>query len=91
MPDRARIETMTGDVTEWRHEIHRHPGTAFDVGETAAFVAEKLRGFGLDEVVEGVGRTGVVGVLKGRLSGSRSIGLRADMDDLPISEQTNRA
>ena len=91
MSDFARIEAMTGDVTAWRHEIHRHPGTAFDVGATAAFVAERLRSFGLDEVVEGVGRTGVVGVLKGKLSGSRAIGLRADMDALPISEQTNRA
>ena len=91
MSDFARIEAMTGDVTAWRQEIHRHPGTAFDVGATAAFVAEKLRGFGLDEVVEGVGHTGVVGVLKGRHAGSRAIGLRADMDALPISEQTNRA
>ncbi len=91
MSDFARIEAMAGDVTAWRQEIHRHPGTAFDVGATAAFVAEKLRGFGLDEVVEGVGRTGVVGVLKGKLAGSRMIGLRADMDALPISEQTNRA
>ncbi len=91
MSDFARIEAMTRDVTAWRHEIHRHPGTAFDVGTTAAFVAEKLRGFGLDEVVEGVGRTGVVGVLKGKRAGSRAIGLRADMDALPISEQTNRA
>lgn len=89
MSDAARIEALAGEVAEWRRELHRHPGTGFDVGPTAAFVAEKLRGFGLDEVVEGLGRTGVVGVLRGRHPGSRRIALRADMDALPIDEQTN--
>ena len=89
MSDSARIEALAGEVAEWRREIHRHPGIGFDVGPTAAFVAERLRGLGLDEVVEGVGRTGVVGVLRGRREGLRAIGLRADMDALPIHEQTN--
>ena len=89
MSDTSRIAELAGEVAEWRREIHRHPGTGFDVGPTAAFVADKLRGFGLDEVVEGVGRTGVVGLLRGRREGDRAIGLRADMDALPIHETTN--
>jgi amidohydrolase len=89
MSDVASIEALAGEVAEWRREIHRHPGVAFDVGPTAALVAGKLRAFGFDEVMEGVGRTGVVGVLRGSRPGGRSIALRADMDALPISEQTN--
>ena len=58
--------------------------------ETAAFVAEKLREFGCDEVVTGIGRTGVVGVIKGRLGDGGTIGLRADMDALPITEATGK-
>ncbi len=89
MPDVASIEALAGEVAEWRREIHRHPGVAFDVGPTAALVAGKLRAFGFDEVMEGVGRTGVVGLLRGRRPGGRAIALRADMDALPIFEQTN--
>ena len=89
MSDVASIEALAGDVAEWRREIHRHPGVAFDVGPTASLVADKLRAFGLDEVIEGVGRTGVVGVLRGRRAGTRTVALRADMDALPIHEQTN--
>ena len=89
MSDAASIEALAGEVAGWRREIHRHPGVGFDVGPTASFVAEKLRAFGLDEVLEGVGRTGVVGVLRGRRGGERAVALRADMDALPIHEQTN--
>ena len=89
MSDVASIEALAGEVAEWRREIHRHPGLAFDVGPTASLVADKLRAFGFDEVLEGVGRTGVVGVLRGRRPGGRAIALRADMDALPIFEQTN--
>ena len=89
MFDAASIEALAGEVAEWRREIHRHPGVAFDVGPTAALVAGKLRAFGFDEVMEGVGRTGVVGVMRGRRAGTRSIALRADTDALPIFEQTN--
>ena len=85
------IEALSGEVAAWRRELHQHPGTGFDVGPTAAFVADKLRGFGLDEVVEGIGRTGVVGVLRGKGGAGRTVGLRADMDALPIDERTNLA
>jgi hippurate hydrolase len=70
----------------WRHDLHAHPEFGFEVVRTAAFVAAKLRELGLDEVVEGVGGTGVVGTLK-RGSGRRAIALRADMDALRIAEQ----
>nr|WP_255616796.1 M20 aminoacylase family protein [Aurantimonas sp. VKM B-3413] len=80
---------MHSEITEWRRDIHAHPELMFDVERTAGLVAEKLRGFGVDEVVTGLGRTGVVGIIKGRDTGSgRVIGLRADMDALPIVEAT---
>jgi metal-dependent amidase/aminoacylase/carboxypeptidase family protein len=65
-----------------------HPELRFDVHRTAGSVAEKLKGFGCDEVVPGIGRTGVVGVIRGRKTGSKVIGLRADMDALPLEEET---
>ncbi|WHO72564.1 M20 aminoacylase family protein [Rhizobium sp. BT03] len=77
------------DMTAWRRDLHRHPEFGFDEKRTAAFVARKLREFGLDEVVEGVGGTGVVGTLR-RGGGNRSIALRADMDALRITEQGDR-
>ncbi|MVO16579.1 M20 aminoacylase family protein [Parasedimentitalea huanghaiensis] len=70
-----------------RRQIHANPELLFDVHETAALVAKKLREFGVDEVVTGIGQTGVVGVIKGSSPG-RTIGLRADMDALPIPEET---
>ncbi|MER8843824.1 M20 aminoacylase family protein [Mesorhizobium australicum] len=75
------------EMTGWRHDLHAHPEFGFEVERTAAFVAAKLREFGLDDVAEGVGGTGVVGTLK-RGSGNRAIALRADMDALRISEQS---
>ena len=87
MPIVNRIADFHDDVTAWRRDIHAHPELQFDVHRTAALVAEKLREFGVDEVVTGIGRTGVVGVIRGRKTGSgRAIGLRADMDALPIQE-----
>jgi len=84
-----RLEPHIADIAAWRHDIHRHPELQYDVHRTAALVAEKLRSFGVDEVVEGVGRTGVVGVIKGSAIGSNlCVGLRADMDALPIVEDT---
>jgi hippurate hydrolase len=81
---------MHDDVVAWRRDLHAHPELLFDVQRTAAFVAEKLRAFGCDQVVPGLGRTGVVGVIRGRGQGSgKVIGLRADMDALPLDEQTN--
>ena len=81
--------TLEPDMTAWRRELHSHPEFGFEEKRTAAFVARKLREFGLDEVVEGVGGTGVVGTLR-RGGGNRSIALRADMDALRITEQGDR-
>lgn len=74
------------DMVQWRHDLHAHPEFGFSEKRTAAFVAQKLREFGLDEVVEGIGGTGVVGTLK-RGTSNRAIALRADMDALHITEQ----
>ena len=84
-----RFSELQGEISAWRQDIHRHPELLFDVHRTAALVAEKLREFGADEVVEGIGRTGVVGVIKGKVAGEKTVGLRADMDALPIEETTN--
>ena len=78
------IVTQSAELTDWRRHIHAHPELAFEETQTAAFVAEKLRSFGID-VVEGIAGTGVVGTLQ-RGGGDRSIGLRADLDALPIVE-----
>jgi amidohydrolase len=88
MPIVNRIAAMHGDITAWRRDIHAHPELLYDVQRTAATVADKLKSFGCDEVVTGIGRTGVVGVIRGGkgVEGSRVIGLRADMDALPIEE-----
>ena len=89
MPIKNRLAEMHPEITAWRRDIHAHPEILYEVHRTSALVAEKLREFGCDEVVTGIGRTGVVGVIRGR-SDSRgaAIGLRADMDALPMQEQT---
>lgn len=79
-------DALEAEMTDWRRDLHAHPEFGFEETRTAAFVAQKLREFGLDEVVEGVGGTGVVGTLR-RGQGNRSIALRADMDALRIPEQ----
>jgi amidohydrolase len=90
MPIVNRIADLAGDVAEWRHDLHAHPELLYDVTRTAGTVAERLREFGCDEVVTGLGRTGVVGVIHGRKGDSKKvIGLRADMDALPIEEATD--
>ncbi|MBP0578349.1 amidohydrolase [Labrys sp. LIt4] len=81
------IKALATEATEWRRDIHRHPELLYDVERTAGLVAGLLRDFGCDQVVEGIGRTGVVGVIKGR-PGSRTVGMRADMDALPILEES---
>ena len=87
MPLVNRFADLLPEITEWRRDLHEHPELLFDVERTAGVVAAKLREFGCDEVVEGIGRTGVVGVINGKLSNSDTvIGLRADMDALPIHE-----
>ncbi|WP_372609900.1 M20 aminoacylase family protein [Aquicoccus sp.] len=89
MPVKNRFAELHGEITEWRRDIHQHPEILFDTHRTSALVAEKLREFGCDEVVEGIGRTGVVGVIRGKSDKSgRVIGLRADMDALPMTEAT---
>ena len=87
MPILNRIADLHPEITAWRHDIHAHPELQYDVHRTAGMVAEKLKSFGCDQVVPGIGQTGVVGVIHGRKgAGHRAIGLRADMDALPIEE-----
>src|SRR6202008_2734288 len=87
MPIVNRIAALTDDMAAWRHDFHEHPELLYEVHRTAGIVADRLREFGCDEVVTGIGRTGVVGVIRGRKSASgRTIGLRADLDALPILE-----
>ena len=91
MPIINRFADFHDDIVAWRHDLHRHPEILYEVHRTAETVAERLRSFGVDEVTTGVGRTGVVGVIRGRKSGSgRVVGLRADMDALPIRERTGK-
>jgi hippurate hydrolase len=91
MPIINRVADMHEEIAGWRRDIHAHPELLYDVHRTAASVAEKLKAFGCDEVATQLGRTGVVGVIRGRRgSGAgRVIGLRADMDALPIEEATD--
>ncbi len=86
MPILNRAAEMQKEVSEWRRHLHRHPELNFDLFETSAFVAEKLREFGCDEVVTGIAKTGIVGIINGRLGSGPTLGLRADMDALPIKE-----
>ena len=89
MPVKNRFAELLPEITGWRRDFHEHPELQFDVHRTAGKVAELLKSFGCDEVVEGIGRTGVVGVIRGKTdTGGRVIGLRADMDALPINEAT---
>jgi hippurate hydrolase len=90
MPIVNRVADLHAEITAWRRDLHAHPELMFDVQRTAGTVAEKLRAFGCDEVVTGIGRTGVVGVIYGRKgSTGKTIGLRADMDALPIEEASD--
>jgi hippurate hydrolase len=88
MPIVNRIADLHAEITAWRHDMHAHPELQYDVHRTAASVVEKLKSFGCDNVVAGVGRTGVVGVIRGRKAGGKVVGLRADMDALPVEEET---
>jgi amidohydrolase len=88
MPIVNRVAALHGEIKEWRRDFHAHPELRYDVHRTAASVADKLKSFGCDEVVPGIGRTGVVGVIRGRKAGKRVVGLRADMDALPLEEET---
>ena len=81
---------MHGEITVWRRDLHENPELLYDTHRTSKIVKEKLTSFGCDQVITGLGRTGVVGVIHGRSnSNGKTIGLRADMDALPIKEITN--
>ena len=87
MPIRNRFAEMQEEITGWRRHLHQHPELLYDVHETAAFVVERLGEIGVDEITPGIGKTGVVAVIRGKSdSKGRVIGLRADMDALPIEE-----
>ena len=91
MPVLNRIAEFHDEIAGWRRDFHAHPEILYEVVRTAGVVERKLREFGCDEVVTGIGRTGVVGVINGRGNGSgRTIGLRADMDALPVTEKTGK-
>src|SRR3982074_2578399 len=93
MPIVNRVADLQPDIQAWRRDIHENPELLYEVHRTAAFVADRLREFGCDEVATGLGKTGVVGVIKGKKPAGKGdikvIGLRADMDALPIVEATN--
>lgn len=87
MPIRNRLAELHPEITGWRRHLHENPELLYEVHETAAFVAERLKEMGVDEITPGIGKTGVVAVIKGKTDTSgRVIGLRADMDALPIHE-----
>ncbi|QYZ70968.1 M20 aminoacylase family protein [Neotabrizicola shimadae] len=87
MPVLNRIAAYAEEMKAWRRHLHAHPELAFDCHETAAFIVERLREFGVDEIHEGIAESGVVAIINGRDPGP-TIGLRADMDALPIEELT---
>ena len=90
MPVKNRLADLLPEITAWRHDLHENPEILFETHRTSGIVAEKLTEFGCDEVTTGIGRTGVVGVIKGKTNTSgKVIGLRADMDALPMQEQTD--
>ncbi|MCA0996853.1 M20 aminoacylase family protein [Alloyangia pacifica] len=84
--DMARIAET---AKSWRRSIHEQPELLYDLHTTAAFVEEKLKGFGVDEIVPGIAKTGIVALIKGAKGEGPVIGLRADMDALPMDEKTN--
>ena len=89
MPIKNRLAEMHSEITGWRRHLHTNPELLFDVHQTAQFVVDRLTEFGVDDITTGVGRTGVVAMIKGRTdTKGRVIGLRADMDALPIEEAT---
>lgn len=86
---KKKIEQITPEMLKWRHSIHSKPEIAYQEKDTSDFISKKLREFGI-EVHQGIGKTGVVGIIKGKNSNSeRAIGIRADMDALPMTEKTN--
>ena len=91
MPVINRFAELMPEITEWRRQFHRQPELLYDVHQTAETVAQKLREFGCDDVVEGIGHTGVVAIIRGQTGeNGRVIGMRADMDALPILEESGK-
>ena len=89
MPVKNRFAELQKEIAEWRHDIHQHPEILFETHRTSGLVKDKLKEFGCDQIIEGIGKTGVVGVINGQTNQSdKVIGLRADMDALPINEET---
>ncbi len=89
MPVKNRFAELLPDLTAIRRDLHENPEILFETHRTAQIVADKLKSYGVDDITTGIGRTGVVGVIKGKTNTSgRTIGLRADMDALPILEDT---
>jgi amidohydrolase len=89
MPVINRAADLQSEITAWRRDFHENPELLYEVHRTAGIVSDKLKQFGCDEVVTGIGRTGVVAVIKGKTDKSgKVIGIRADMDALPIEEAT---
>ncbi|HSG95984.1 MAG TPA: M20 aminoacylase family protein, partial [Afifellaceae bacterium] len=93
MPVINRFAELQHEIAEWRRDLHRNPELLYDVYRTAEVVATRLRDFGCDEVVEGIGRTGVVGVIRGEGADNgtgKVVGMRADMDALPVTEESGK-
>ncbi len=91
MPVINRIAEFHEEITAWRRDLHAHPEVLFDTARTGAIVAQKLREFGCDDVITGLATNGVVGIINGRShAGGRTIGLRADMDALPMTEKSGK-
>ena len=90
MPVKNKFAELFDQIKSWRHHLHENPELLYDTINTSAFVERKLQEFGCDKVIKGLGRTGVVGIINGKnLSSKKVIGLRADMDALPLQEKTN--
>jgi amidohydrolase len=87
MPVLNRIAAYAPEMKAWRQHLHAHPELKFDCHETAAFIKARLREFGVDEIHEGIAQTGIVAIINGQAAGP-TIGLRADMDALPMTEET---
>ena len=90
MGPRSELLEMAAEMTAWRQDLHQNPELGYAETRTAAAVADRLESWGL-EVHRGLGKTGVVGVLRGDLGEGPALGLRADMDALPMQEESGAA
>lgn len=90
MPILNRAAELHSEVTQWRRYLHQNPEILYDVQNTAAFVTEKLKSFGVDKITTGIGRTGVVALIQGKNPLGKTVALRADMDALPMTEESGK-